>query len=250
MFGGSDGEVKATAGESFVGQNYFDVVLLGLFLLFDLLLPLFLEEELLFVVLQLLLKPFQLYVILGHGLFIILDSLFHFDDLSLFLLEVLFVDWDHPLFLDWRLSLQNFLQLLKFFFHFLDVLFLCLDLLSLQNESFLDGLYFRHELISGWVSSFQLSPPVYIHGILNFLRQGLNLKLAFCKFPTQIMNLCPQIHNGPILRPITLNLIHMRRYLFLLRLNLNNPKIKNKILLSILCLSLSKCRLINLYLFI
>lgn len=91
----SDGQVEAAAGEAFVGQDNFDVVLLRLAIFLGLLLPLLGREELQFIVLQFLLQSFQFYLVLEDGFLVVVDLFSHRLDLFLLLLQRLLVGRNH-----------------------------------------------------------------------------------------------------------------------------------------------------------
>lgn len=166
----SDSKVETTSCKSLIGQNDLDVVLLGLFLLLLLEFTLFLDKELLFIILQLFLQSFQFYAVLLHGFFIVDDFFLHGCDLTLLLLQVVFVDWDHLFLLNGRLALEDFLKRFKLVFFGLKVFLPLFHFLSLLDETFLDGLDFRHEFVSGRVCSLKFAPTMDIHWVLYFLR--------------------------------------------------------------------------------
>lgn len=171
----SDSKVETTASESFVWQNDFDIVFLGLLLLFLLEFPFFLDKELFLVILQLFLQSFQFNAILLHGFFIVDDFFLHGCDLTLLLLQVFFVNGDHLFFLNGRLALEDFLKRFKLVFFRLKVFVPFFHLFSLLDETFLNRLYFCHEFISRGVRSLEFAPSVDIHWVLYFFRQGLDL---------------------------------------------------------------------------
>jgi hypothetical protein len=111
LFNGSwsYGKVKTSSCESFIWQNNFDIVLLCLLILLCLLLSFLLREKLLFVVLQLFLQSLVFDFVLKYSFFVIFDFITHTLYLSLLLLQSLLINWNHALFLNRWLSLQNFL---------------------------------------------------------------------------------------------------------------------------------------------
>ncbi len=138
-----------------------------------------LYEKLFLVVLEFLLKSLQLNVVFLHGLFVVCDLFLHSDDLTLFLLQVLFVDWNHFLLLDWWLSFEHLLQGFQLLFLLFEFAFILFDLLSFENQTFLNGLDFSHEFIGGWVSGLEFSPTMHVHWILYLFRKCFNFQLSF-----------------------------------------------------------------------
>mmetsp|Transcript_69505 Transcript_69505/g.214844 ORF Transcript_69505/g.214844 Transcript_69505/m.214844 type:complete len:568 (-) Transcript_69505:1040-2743(-) len=88
-----------------------------------------------------------------------------------------------------RLPGNDVLQLHIKLLLLLDQRILLHDLLCLCYQELLQGLHLLDHLVGGWIRTLQLSPPVYVHGILQLLLQSLRLGLLPEKRLVQVMDL-------------------------------------------------------------
>ena len=65
-----------------------------------------------------------------------------------------------------------------------------------------------HQVIGVRVSGFESSPPVAVHRLLYFLRQGLDLELALSELPCKVVSLALEVGDCTVLMFVGLDLVH------------------------------------------
>ena len=130
-------------------------------------------------------QPFDLVLVLVDLGLVHVELGSHSLHLARLLLQVLLVD--RKLFCDLRtwLTGQEVLELNVKLFLFMDCDILLDNFLSFLDESLLECLDLQQKLESVWISALKLPPSVIVEGILQLLREGLDLETLFLKGVTE-----------------------------------------------------------------